>query len=171
MNEALARVILVAGLLLSGLLSCSAAPAADSGRGALEAAIQRWVTAVNAQDVATLAATMTEDVELVDGMSTVKGRDAAIRALREIVADGRLVATSREITISHDVGWHVVGLAQARKNGDVHALGQALEIWKREQGVWKLHRRMAAGAGTPGDVLTRPKTSEPVLDRPPARTD
>lgn len=171
MNEVAARVILWAGLLVSGLLACSAAPAADSDRDALEAAIQRWVTAVNVQDVATLTATMTEDVELIDSASTVKGRDACIRALREVVARGRLVATSREIAISHDVGWHVVGLAQTRKNGDVHALGQALEIWKREQGKWKLHRRMAAGPVAPGDGLTRPSTDEPVLDRPPARSD
>src|SRR6185295_9004104 len=104
--------------------------------------IHRWVAAVNAQDVATLASTMTGDVELLDEATTVSGRDAALRTLREIAARGQLTATTREITINGDVAWHVVGLAQTQKNGDVHALGQALEIWKHENGEWKLHRRM-----------------------------
>lgn len=165
MNQSVARVTVLAALLVSGLLACSVAPAADSGRDALEAAIRRWVAAVNAQDAAALAATMTEDVELVDSSSTLTGRQEAIRALREVAALGKLVATSREITVSHDVGWHVVGLAQARKNGDVQALGQALEIWKRVNGEWKLHRRTATGTVGPGAGLTRPSKDEPVLDR------
>ena len=140
--------------------------AADPERVALEAAIHRWTTAVNAQDVDALNATMTEDVELLDETVTVTGRDAAIRALREVATRGQLVATSREITIANDVAWHVVGLTQTQKNGDVHARGQALEIWKRVKGKWKLHRQMAAGLITPADSLTRPSPSEPVLDRP-----
>ena len=168
MNKAIWRTPLLAGLLVSGLLACTRAPAApESNRVELEAAIQRWMTAVNAQDVATLTSTMTEDVELLDANTTmVAGRDAAIRVLREAVTRGRLNATSREISIANDVAWHVVGLTQTQKNGDVHARGQALEIWKRVKGEWKLHRRMAAGVITPGDALTRPSTSEPVLDRP-----
>jgi ketosteroid isomerase-like protein len=166
MNKTLWRVTLLAGLLVSGLLACTKAPAADSARVALEAAIQRWTTAVNAQDVVTLTATMTEDVELMNDAATVSGRDTAIRALRELVTRGQLVATSREITIANDVAWYVVGLAQIQKNGDVQARGQALEIWKRVNGEWRLHRRMAAGPANSEDLLTRPSTSEPVLDRP-----
>lgn len=157
-------VILLAGLLGGGLLACARAPAADSERVALEAAIQRWTTAVNAQDVATLSSTMTEDVELLGDAATVPGREAAIRALRAIATRGTLVATTREITTSDDLAWRIVGFAQTRKNGDVHALGQALEIWKRVQGEWQLHRQMMSGV-TAGDLLTRPSTNEPVLDR------
>ena len=153
-------------LLVGGLLAC-ATFAADSGRVALEAAIHRWTNAVNARDVSTLTATMTGDVELSDGASTVAGHDAAIRALHEVAARGQLVATSREITIANDVAWHLVTLAQTRKNGDVRARGQALEIWKRVNGEWRLHRRLASSFGDPGDLLQRPSTSEPVLDRPP----
>jgi len=156
----------LAVLLLSGLLACTKAPAADPERVALEAAIQRWVTAVNAHDVNTLTTTMTEDVELLDENAKVTGRDAAIQALREVSMRGQLIATSREITIANDVAWHVVGFTQTQKNGDVHARGQALEIWKRVKGEWKLHRQMAAELITPADSLTRPSTKEPVLDRP-----
>jgi hypothetical protein len=94
----------------------------------------------------------------------VTGRDAAIRALREAVTRGKLVATSREITIAQEIAWHVAGLAQTQKNGVVHARGQALEIWKRVDGAWKLHRRMVAEMISPQDLLTRPPAGEPVLD-------
>ena len=166
MNKALWRVAPWAVLLVGGLLACTMAPAADPERVALEAATHRWTTAVNAQDVDTLTRTMTEDVELLDEYAAVTGRDAAIRVLREVATRGQLVATSREITIANDVAWHVVGFTQTQKNGDVHARGQALEIWKRVKGEWKLHRQMAAEVITPADLLTRPSTSEPVLDRP-----
>ena len=167
MNKALRRVAPWAVLLMGGLFTFTMALAADTESVALEAAIQRWMTAVNAQDVETLATTMTEDVELLDAdAATATGRDAAIRALREVVTRGQLLATSREITIVNDLAWRVVGLAQTQKNGDVHARGQALEIWMRVKGEWKLHRQMAAEVFTPADSLTRPSTSEPVLDRP-----
>ena len=152
--------------LVSGLLASTMALAADPERVALEAAIHRWTTAVNTQDVDALNATMTEDVELLDNTATVTGRDAAIRALREVATRGQLVATSREITIANHFAWRVSGLTQTQKNGDVHARGPTLEIWKRVQGKWKLHRQMAAGLTSPENSLSRPSPSEPVLDRP-----
>jgi ketosteroid isomerase-like protein len=168
MNKALWHVAPLAILLVGGLFACTKAPAAqDPERAALEVAIQRWTTAVNSQDVSSLTATMTEDVELLDAnAATATGRDAAVRALREAVTHGRLVATTREITIANDVAWRVAGLARIRKEGVVLAHGQALEIWKRVNGEWRLHRQMAAGGRTPEDLLTRPSTQEPVLDRP-----
>ena len=166
MKKTLWRTTLLAGLLVSGLLACTQAPAADHDRATLAAAIHRWTAAVNAQDVATLTATMTEEVELLDDGATVTGREAAIRALHELVSRGKLSAISSEITISGDVAWHVAGLAQTQKNGGVRGSGQVLEIWKREKGEWKLHRRMTTGVVTPEVSLTRPSTKEPVLDRP-----
>ena len=156
---------LVAGLLVTALLACANTPAADTGRAPLEAAIQRWITALNAHDATTLSAMMTDDVELLDHSSTVTGRDAAARAMLGFAARGRLVQMTREITIAGDVAWHVAGLAQARKDGVMQARGQTLEIWKRVNGEWKLQRRLVAGV-TPEIPVTRP-TDEPVLDRTP----
>ena len=150
---------------MGGLLAGALALAADSDRDALEAASHRWIRAINAHDSHTAARLMTEDVELLDGWARVSGRDAAIRKVGEIVTRGKLVATSREITIAGDVAWRVVALAQVQKDGDVQALGQALEIWKRVDDKWQLHRRMAAGTGAPEGLLTRPEISEPILDR------
>jgi ketosteroid isomerase-like protein len=164
MNKALSNVFLLAGLLVGNLIAC-AAPAADTARATLESAIHRWVEAVNAQDVTTLTATMTEDVELSDDSTTVTGRENVIRALREHAARAKLIAATREITISSDVAWHKAGLAQARENGDVQAAGEALENWKRVDGQWKLHRRKVTGDADPEVSVTRPSTKEPVLDR------
>ena len=149
-----------------GLLVSTMAFAADPERVALEAATHRWTTAVNAQDVNALNAIMTEDVQLLDETTTVTGRDAAIRTLREVAARGMLVATTREITIAQDVAWRVGGFTQSRKNGDIHALGHTLEIWKRVKGKWKLHRQMAPGLIAPKNLLSRPDPDEPILDRP-----
>jgi ketosteroid isomerase-like protein len=165
MNNRIWRVVTLAALLFTGLLACTQVPAADPARVALEEAVQRWVAAVNAQDGATLNGLMTDDVELLDANGATRtGREAAIRELRDAASRGKLTATTREIVIADIVAWHVVTLAQTRKNRDVHALGQALEIWKRENGAWKLHRRMSAGLAP--DSLTRPSPNEPVLDRP-----
>ena len=151
---------------LALLASTMAVAAADPERVALEAAMNRWTTAVNARDVNALNAAMTEDVQLMDEATTVTGHDAAIRALREVAARGPLVATSREITIVGDVAWRVCGFTQTRKGGDVHALGQVLEIWKRVKGKWRLQRQMAPGLIAPKDLLSRPPLNEPVLDSP-----
>ena len=148
-------------------MACTRAPAAqDPERVALETAIRGWVTAVNGQDERTLTTMMTYDVELLDGNAAVKGREAAVRALAEVAARGQLSATSRELTSTNDLAWHVVAYTQAGKNGVLHARGDSLEIWKRVKGEWKLHRQMAAELLSPTVELTRPSTSEPVLDRP-----
>jgi ketosteroid isomerase-like protein len=138
-----------------------------SERLALEAAMQRWMSAVNAQDADGMTATMTGDVELLDANGvTATGRDAAIGRLREVATRGKLVATGREITIAQDVAWRVVGLAQIQKNGVVEARGQSLEIWRRVNGQWKLHRQMTGRLTASENALTRPPVDEPVLDRP-----
>jgi len=167
MNKALRCVAPLAGWLVSGLLASTIALAAkEPDRVALEAAIHRWTAAINAQDVIALNAIMTEDVELLDNTAAVAGREAAIQALREVATRGQLVTTSREITIANDVAWRIGELTQTRRNGDVHSLGQTLEIWQRVKGKWKLRRQMAAGIISPKDTLSRPSPSEPVLDRP-----
>lgn len=167
MHDSPWRISWLAGLLVGGLLACTAASASDPDRDALRSTIQLWAFAVNSQDVPRLIETMTEDVELSDGTSTVAGRGAAIESLRESVSRGRLLTSTREIAVAEDIGWHVAWLAQAQKNGDVHARGQALEIWKRVNGVWKLHRRMVSDSRDSGELLKRPSTREPVLDSTP----
>jgi hypothetical protein len=97
MNKALWRITLLAGLLVSGLLACTRSSAADPERVALEA-----------QDVNALNASMTEDVELLDDATTVTGRDAVIRALRDVATRGKLVATSGEARAAATIARRVI---------------------------------------------------------------
>jgi ketosteroid isomerase-like protein len=168
MKHARWRIAPFAGLLICGLLACAPTLATqDPDRAALEAAIGRWITAVNARDEPALIRSMTEDAELLDSRSaTAMSGGDAILALREVAGRGKLVTTIREITISGEIAWHVAALVQIQKNGDVVARGQALGIWKRATGEWKLHRQMTAGLFTPAISLTRPPSNEPVLDEP-----
>ena len=165
MDKSTWRSTLLCCLLAGQLLACTA-PAADSGRAAVAAAVGRWVSAVNARDARALEATMTEDVELADGAATIQGRGAAVRSLRELAAQGALSATTREITVSNEVAWRFCDVTLTRKNGDVQVLGQALEIWKLVNGEWRLHRRLATAANAPDISPTRPPLDEPVLDQP-----
>lgn len=164
MNKTLFRITSLATLLVGNLLACASPSSPNADRQLLETAVQRWTAAVNTRDVGALRASMTDDVEVSDNLTTARGRDAAIGALRDSVAQGSLKAVTRELTIAGDVAWHAVGLTQTLKNGDVQSRGLALEIWKRVDGSWKLHRRLATGS--PGVSLTRPRPDEPVLDRP-----
>ena len=168
MNERLRLAGPLAASLVGGLLAATMALAAqDPSREALDSAMQRWTTAVNARDAATLISTMTEDVELLDATAaTVTGGDAVTKTLLEVAKRGSLDATSREIAIAGDVAWRVVAFTQTRKDGVVHAHGQALEIWRRVRGKWQLHRQLAAGIIAPANLLSRPSADEPVLDRP-----
>lgn len=164
MNLSIRHRALCAGWLAGGLLACAATPAKDPARAALEASIARHEAAIAAGDVNALNATLTDDVELLDGGSSVAGRG---RAARKLLASGayRLRAASREIVIAGDLAWRIVGLTRSEKNGIVEARGQALEIWKRIAGEWRLHRRLVADANMPDIPLTRPPADQPVLDK------
>jgi ketosteroid isomerase-like protein len=165
MNLTIRRLGLLIPLLVASQLGC-AAPAADDERAALESAIHRWVTAVNAQDSAVLVETMTADVELTADGRTVAGRDAVVRALIEAARHARLVATTREIQLSGSTARHVATLAWLRKNGDVHAGGEAVDGWKRVNGHWRLYQRIVT-VTAPEVSLERPSTKEPVRDPAP----
>ena len=152
--------------LMAGLLACASALASqEADRAALDAAIQRWTTAVNAGDVDALEATMTEDVEFMDGKTVVTGRDAVIRALRDVPTRGRLATMHRDIGIANLFAWRTAGFTQTTKNGDVNVPGAPLEIWKRVQGTWKLHRQMGGGLIVPTGPLVLTSPNGPVTDQ------
>jgi hypothetical protein len=44
--------------------------------------------------------------------------------------------------------------------------GQSLEIWKRVNGAWKIHRHMSSSILAQPKLLPRPLPPEPMLDKP-----
>jgi ketosteroid isomerase-like protein len=136
---------------------------ADSAdRAAIEVAAQAWAKAFNARDAKALLAMATEDLVVLDPnrppVSGAAAREAWKNALG--AAQGQLTSASKEIVISGDVAWRIAGLTFRQPARQ----GQALEIWKRVGGEWKIHRQMSSSVLTQPNLLPTP--SEPVLDRP-----
>jgi ketosteroid isomerase-like protein len=139
----------------------------SADRAAIEAAAQAWIKAFNARDADTLVALTTEDVVLLDAtLAPVSGHKAAHGVLQRAVgASTSLVTTAtKEIVIAGDVAWRIGAFThKPPPNGFAPGHGQSLEIWKRVNGQWKMHRQMSS------TLLAQPKPSppsEPVLDRP-----
>jgi ketosteroid isomerase-like protein len=132
----------------------------SADRAAIEAAAQAWTKAFNARDTNALLAVASDDLVLLDGssapMSGPRARDAWKKALGS--GQGQLTNVSKEIVIAGDVAWRIAALKDAARQG------QALEIWKRVGGEWKIQRQMSSNLLNPSNLLPTP--TEPVLDRP-----
>jgi ketosteroid isomerase-like protein len=150
----------VRSMAIAALAAIAFAPLAlateSADRAAIEAAAQAWAKAFNARDPNALLALATEDLIVLDTnnppMSGARAREAWKKAVGS--AQRPLTSTSKEIVIDDDVAWRIAALGQ----------GQALEIWKRVGGQWKIHRQMSSNVLTQPKLLSPP--SEPVLDRP-----
>jgi ketosteroid isomerase-like protein len=153
------------------LLGMSQGALADEAadRQAIEAAAQSWTKAFNARNVDQLLELATEDVVLMGAQAPpVSGRKAAREQLARTVgtAKGQLSNATKEIVTAGDVAWRIAALAHELPGRQVKSQGQALEIWKRVQGEWRLHRQMSSGLLARPNFGRKPDPSEPVLDKP-----
>lgn len=140
-----------------------------SDRAALEAATQAWVKAFNARDTDALVALATQDVVLLDpNVAPVSGREAARGAWGHALAaaQGQVTSATKEAVIAGDLAWRIGALTHKLPSGDVIGRGQSLEIWRRVNGAWKIHRQMSSTILAQPRLLPRPLPSEPVLDKP-----
>jgi ketosteroid isomerase-like protein len=150
------------------LLSAAPLAVADesSDRASLEAAAQAWMKAFNARDVDALAAGSTSDIVLLDGGGTspVSGIAAARNTWAHVrhAGDGQLTSVTKEAVIVGDVAWRIGVVSLALPNFG-EASNQSLEIWKRVNGRWKLHRQMSSNLLLP---LNLPEPVQPVYDQP-----
>jgi ketosteroid isomerase-like protein len=139
-------------------------------RAALEAATQAWIKAFNAHDTDALVTLATQDVVLMDAnvVAPVSGQEGARAAWARAagVAQGQVTSATKEIVINGDVAWRIGALAYTLPDGQVVNRGQSLEIWKRVNGKWKIHRQMSSSLLTQPKLLRQPRLSEPVLDKP-----
>ena len=156
---------------LSLLLGISPIAMGDEAadRAALEAATQVWINAFNARDADAMVALTTEDVVLLDpAVPPISGREAAREAWRQALgaAKGQVTSATKEAMIAGDVAWRIGALAHKLPNGEVVSRGQSLEIWKRMNRQWKIHRQMSSTLLAQPKLLPRPLPPEPVLDTP-----
>lgn len=164
MNMHLSRWLAVLALAASS----AAGGGEASASGAVETAAQAWFKALSARDLDRVAALTTPDAVLLDPMlPPVSGeramRDALARALSSSKAP--IASATKEITIAGDVAWRVSALSRPSAQG-LAAQRHTLEIWKRVNGTWRLHRMMSAGLLTAAQMQPPPPPAEPVLDAP-----
>jgi len=152
MSARVARLLAIVWIASLGVVS-QAFASESADHAAIEATAQAWIKAFNARDERTLSALATEDSIVLDAntppVTGVRAREAWKKAVT-----GPVTSTSKEIVIDGDIAWRVAVLGK----------GQALEIWKRVGGEWKLHRQMSSNLLTQSNLLSPP--AEPVLDRP-----
>jgi len=163
------RLLMPVLLVLFGFPSMALA---DEGaeRIALETAAQAWIKAFNAHDLDALVALSTQDVVLMDGAAatSVSGRAAARGAWAHAMAAalGQVMTSTKEAVIAGDIAWRIGAFADKLPNGLSVSQGQSLEIWKRVNGEWKIHRQMTSSLLGPNKLFRRPSPSEPILDTP-----
>jgi uncharacterized protein (TIGR02246 family) len=155
--------------LLGAALAAQADGTADTA--ALEAATQAWADAFNARDADAMAALTTEDVVLLPpNAEPVRGREAVHATWRLATAKARtqIAVTTEETVIAGDVAWQMGVFAYSLPSGAVVSRGKFLEIWKRVDGQWKIHRDMFSGnaAASRPKFEPIPRPNEPVLDSP-----
>lgn len=163
------RVLVLALPLVFGV--APTAPADEpADRAALEAAAQAWATAFNACDADAMAALATADVVSLEAHAPpASGREAVRAAWRQAAsaAKTRIAIASKETAITGGFAWKISALVYTAPGGGVVSRGHLLEIWRKVDGQWKIHRQMSSGelAGRPR-LEPRPVPSEPILDKP-----
>jgi len=146
------RLIFAAALLVSAYSSATAAPACRSDGPdvkAIRAAIDRYVSAVDRDDVDTLVNTYAKDIEfMVEGGPTHRGLEHARENFGAMFATTKThyVVQETEITvcgpIAYDTG-SVVFQMTPKSGGPMHeAKLRFLEIWRKGPTGWQISRLM-----------------------------
>lgn len=161
-------LVLVLPLVFGVAPTASADEPAD--RAALEAAAQAWATAFNACDAKAMAALATADVVSLEAHAPPASGREAVRAAWRQAASGaktRIAIATKEMAITDGFAWKISALVYTAPGGGVVSRGHLLEIWRKVDGQWKIHRQMSSGelAGRPR-LEPRPIPAEPILDKP-----
>ncbi len=163
--------VLRTALVISYLAGVAPVAVADEAadRAALAAASESWIAAINARDAGSMAALATEDVVLLNpDSSPVSGREKVRKAWEQSVraAPAGITVAVKETVVAGDYAWTINAFTQKLPNGVVASGGQSLQVWKRVDGRWKIHRDTTPGVLAGAGLRPRPAPNEPVLDKP-----
>ena len=141
------QYLLVIMLAVPFLVSCSTAPPPDTSAEdsrAIEAASAQWVDAFNQGDATTLAAFYTEEAKLLEPNSPlIVGKESIQEIFQGFFDTGalELQLTVIELSVNGDMA-HKVGkytlTIQPEEGEAISDNGKYVEIWKRENGSWKM---------------------------------
>jgi uncharacterized protein (TIGR02246 family) len=119
----------------------SATQSGDDPRAAIDAVNREFVQAFVRKDAASIASLYTVDGKLLPPIGDdVAGRDAITRHWREAMSIGVRKVETTELEIygemAHEVGRYWI----ERPDASEADAGMYIVIWKREAGVWRMHR-------------------------------
>ena len=139
--------LLVIMLAMPFLVSCTTAPPPDTtaeDSQAIRAASKQWDDAFNRGDAAAVAALYTEEANLLPPNSPMIVDMEGIQAVFQAGFDagvGDLQGTVIDLHVNGDMA-HVVGkytlTIQPEEGEAISDNGKYVEIWKRENGRWKI---------------------------------
>jgi uncharacterized protein (TIGR02246 family) len=131
------------GTLVSFETTSAAQPAND--KAVLEAGTNTWIEAFNTHDADALASLYTEDAVLLPpNEPAVFGRDAIRATNKELLAEKGLgmELEDLEVNIVGDLGYKAGRYRMYSKDGGLLDRGKYIEIWKKTNGTWLIHRDM-----------------------------
>ena len=131
------------GTLVSFETTSAAQPAND--KAVLEAGTNTWIEAFNTHDADALASLYTEDAVLLPpNEPAVFGRDAIRATNKEQLAQEGIgmELEDLEVNIVGDLGYKAGRYRMYTKDGGLLDRGKYIEIWKKTDGQWLIHRDM-----------------------------
>ena len=157
----------LAAALAMGLANLAIAAQSDD-RAALDAATDAWVAAFNARDADAMVALTTEDVLLLPpNAEPIRGQEAVRTIWSRAVASAKAEATVTvdETVIIGDYAYKTGSFVYTLPNGVVVERGKFLEIWKRTDEGWRIHRDMFSSNLPVRVPVPDPPPSQPRMDR------
>ncbi len=140
-------VLVVASVLVLTQAACDRQPA----RVFPETAVKEWEAARNARDADAMAEVYTQDAKVLPpGAPVVEGR-AAIRTFFRNLFETRPEPADfdeREIVVLGNYTYRQGNYSLPLADGSVE-YGKFIQLWKKDDGVWKLHRSMWSPNGPP----------------------
>jgi len=135
----------------------------------LQAASERWDTAFTAHDTESMVALTTDEFVLIPpNAPPIRGTDAAQEFWRQTSPpDVEQTSLSVEETaLQGDIAYRTGTYSQTLPNGTVVKRGMFMDIWKRVDGYWRLHRHMysISEPTTSSDKLVTPAKNKPMLE-------
>jgi uncharacterized protein (TIGR02246 family) len=131
------------GSLVSFETTSASQPGND--KAVLEAGTNTWIEAFNAHNADALASLYTEDAVLLPpNEPAVFGRDAIRATNKELLAQEGIgmELEDLEINIVGDLGYKAGRYRMYSKDGGLLDRGKYIEIWKKTDGTWLIHRDM-----------------------------
>ncbi|WP_420447481.1 YybH family protein [Candidatus Palauibacter sp.] len=151
MQKPLQLIVVVGGLFASAAcggtesgVGATGEPAdAASVRAEIERVTRRWEASLiaGAPDEAVADVFTPDAVRLPSGEPVVRGHDAIVRALAGSAPLSEARFTIEDLEVDGDLAF-ANGTYRVRGPDDVELSGKFLEVWKRTETGWRIHRVM-----------------------------